>query len=52
MDVHQANETLGLWIAANGNQMAQIRALQNIIGQWTGKIRTKQLTKVEAWLSL
>jgi hypothetical protein len=52
MDVHQANETLGLWIAANGNQMAQIRAFRNIIGRWTGKIRTKQLTKVEAWLSL
>jgi hypothetical protein len=52
MDVHQANETLGLWIAANGNKRAQIQALRNSIVRWTGKISTKQLTKVEAWLSL
>jgi hypothetical protein len=52
MEVHQTNETLGLWIAANGNQIAQMQVLWLLIERWIDKICTKQLTKTEAWLSL
>jgi hypothetical protein len=52
MEVHQANETLGLWIAADGNQIAQMQVLWLLIERWIDKICTKQLTKTEAWLSL
>jgi hypothetical protein len=31
MEVHQANETLGLWIAADGNQIAQMQVLSLLI---------------------
>jgi hypothetical protein len=52
MEVTQANETLGLWIAANGNQITQMQVLLLLVERWIDKICTKQLTKTEAWLSL
>jgi hypothetical protein len=52
LGVHEARETLGLWIAMDGNQISQADVIQKKIDSWADKIRTKQLTKTEAWISL
>jgi hypothetical protein len=53
MEVTQAKGTLGLWIAADGNQITQMQVLLLLlVERWIDKICTKQLTKTEAWLSL
>jgi hypothetical protein len=52
MEVTQAKETLGLSIAANGNQITQMQVLLLLVERWIDKICTKQLIKTEAWLSL
>jgi hypothetical protein len=51
-EVSEARETLGCWIAMDGNQQAQQKALTKKVERWTAKIRTKQLNTHEAWLSL
>jgi hypothetical protein len=51
-DINHAEETLGLWIAPNANQTAQVLALQNKILKWSDKIRTRQLSSSLAWLFL
>jgi hypothetical protein len=52
MEATRANKTLGLWIAADGNQITQMQVLLGLVERWIDKICTKQLTKTEAWLSL
>ena len=52
LEVNQARETLGLWVAMNGDQTQQKQALKEKIEKWASKIKTKQLTTTEAWLSL
>jgi hypothetical protein len=52
LEAHKARETLGLWIAMDGNQTSQVPAIQKKIDNWADKIRTKQLTRTEAWISL
>jgi exonuclease III len=47
-----AEETLGLWIAPNANQQAQVRALQLKIMRWSDQIRTRQLSMTLSWLFL
>ncbi len=36
----KANETIGLWIAMDGNQIAQQNVLKAKVTEWTDKIRT------------
>jgi hypothetical protein len=36
----------------DGNQTSQVTAIQKRIDNWADKIKTKQLTKTEAWISL
>jgi hypothetical protein len=52
LEAHEARETLGLWIAMDGNQTSQVTAIQKKIDNWADKITTKQLTRTEAWISL
>jgi hypothetical protein len=52
LEVDEARETLGLWIAMDGNQVKQVLALLKEILAWADCVRTKQLTKTEVWLSL
>ena len=47
-----AEETLGLWIAPDSNQLAQTRALQAKLALWADRIRTRQLPPSLAWLSI
>ena len=51
-EVNTAKETLGLWIALDGNQDAQVVALKEKVTRWTAKITSRQLNSNEAWLSL
>lgn len=52
LELSQAEETLGIWIAPDGNQTAQIAAMTSKIDAWAAKIATRQLTRTESWLSL
>jgi hypothetical protein len=52
LEVDEARETLGLWIAMDGNQVKQVLALLKNKLAWADRVRAKQLTKTEAWLSL
>jgi len=47
-----AEETLGLWIAPDSNQSAQVLALQNKLAVWSDRIRTRQLPSSLAWLAV
>jgi hypothetical protein len=49
LDVHEAQETLGVFAAVDGNQRAQTTALLEKIDIWAEKIVTKQLTRTETW---
>jgi hypothetical protein len=48
----EAKESLGVWIAMDGNQERMIEALTAKIDKWAFKIAGRQLTKYEAWVSL
>jgi hypothetical protein len=52
LKVDEARQTLGLWITMNGNQNRQELELIATVLEWANKIRTKQLARTEAWLSL
>jgi exonuclease III len=52
LEASQAEETLGLWIAPDGNQERQILALTSKIKRWCDKVRCGQLPISLAWLSL
>ena len=52
LETHESRETLGLWNAPDGNQNLQIAALEEKIAKWTAKIKTRQLTSTESWISL
>ena len=52
LDVHEARETLGTWIAMDGTQDAQYEALENKILSWGNKIRGQALSRTESFLSL
>jgi hypothetical protein len=44
--------TLGTYIAMDGNQRLVVDSLTKKINEWADKIRTRQLTATEGWLSL
>jgi hypothetical protein len=52
LEVTEAKETLGLWIAADGNQTKQFEALLGKIKAWADRIRSGLLSVVETWYSL
>jgi hypothetical protein len=52
LDIHEAKETLGIWIAMDGNQHAQTQALIASAYLWADCVRTGKLSLVEAWYSL
>ena len=44
--------TLGTFIAMDGNQRLVFQSLKEKVDEWAEKIRTRQLTTMEGWLSL
>ena len=52
LEPSEARETLGLWIAPDGNQTAQFTALVDKATHWASKIRSGRLNFAECWISL
>jgi hypothetical protein len=52
LEVHEARETLGVFIAMDGNQKAETQKLLDIAMLWAEKVRSGRLTHAEAWFSL
>ena len=52
LEVQEAWETLGVFIAMNGNQIAQTKALWEKAVCWADKVRTSRFIQSEAWFSL
>jgi hypothetical protein len=52
LDIHEARETLGVFIAMDGNQQAQTHALLDSANLWADRVRTGKFSHAEAWYSL
>jgi hypothetical protein len=52
LDPHKANETLGIHIAMDGNQRAEVEGMRNKTAAFAEKIRTGFIQKDEAWHAL
>jgi hypothetical protein len=52
LDPHQANETLGIFLAMDGNHRDEIDKLRSKTEEFAGFIRTGFVTRDEAWYSL
>jgi hypothetical protein len=52
LDIHEARETLGVFIAMDGNQQAQTHSLLDQAHLWADKVRTGKFSHTEAWYSL
>jgi hypothetical protein len=49
---NQAEETLGVWIAPNGDTKVQVQKLLEKAHTWAEQMRTGVIRKTEAWLGL
>jgi hypothetical protein len=52
LEVQEARESLGVFIATNGNQNAQTRALQEKAVIWADRVCMGRFTHAKAWYSL
>ena len=52
LDVHNAKETLGVFIAMDGNQREQTKSLRSKANRWADKIRAGTYSEAETWYSL
>ncbi len=52
LEVHEARETLGVFIAMNGDQKAQAHALWEKANLWAERLRVGRFSQAEAWFSL
>ena len=52
LEVFEARETLGVYIAMDGDQATQMEALVAITQRWADLVRSGKLTQAEAWFSL
>jgi hypothetical protein len=52
LDVHEAQETLGVYIAMNGNQESQTQELWEKARAWAEKVRSGRFSPAKAWFSI
>ena len=52
LEVHDARETLGVFIAMNASQEIQTEEKLTITRRWADRVRSGRLTHTEAWFSL
>jgi hypothetical protein len=52
LEVDEARETLGVFIAMDGNQQAQTKELWRKANTWADQVRAGRFTHAEAWFSL
>jgi len=49
---HEAYETLGVFLAPNGNSQAQFEKMRKAVASWVDGLRTGIISKDEVWLAL
>jgi len=52
LEPHQAYETLGVYLAPDGNSMQQVAKLPLAVKTWVDNLRTGVLTRSDVWLAL
>jgi hypothetical protein len=52
LDIHEARETLGVFIAMDANQKSEALKLWELAILWAEKVRSGRLSHAEAWFSL
>ena len=52
LDVTEAKEMLGVFLAADGNNDVQVDKLREVAEEWNGKIYSRFLEKQDAWIAL
>jgi hypothetical protein len=52
LDVHEARETLGVFIAMNGNQELETQELWEKAMAWAEKVRSGRFSPAKAWFSI
>jgi hypothetical protein len=52
LEPNQANETLGIYLAMDGNHQEEINKLRSKAEEFAGHVRTSMVTREEAWYSL
>jgi len=52
LEPHQAYETLGVYLAPDGNSMQQVAKLTLAVKTWMDNLRTGVLTRSDVWLAL
>lgn len=51
-EVNQAQETLDIFLAPNGNTVRQEQKMRNIAIKWADDMRTRKISKDKAWLAI
>jgi hypothetical protein len=51
IEVTQAEETLGIFMAPNGTSSGQLAKLEKLVAQWVISMKTGHLTKQEMWVA-
>ena len=52
LEAHKARETLGVFIAMNGNHDTQTAELLKSAHRWASRVRSSRFSHTEAWFSL
>ena len=52
LEVGDARETLGVFLALDGNQQAEFLKLRGIANRWCDQVRSSRLSSAEAWFAL
>ncbi len=52
LEAHEAYETLGVFLAPNGNSQAQFEKMRKAVASWVDGLRTGIISKDEVWLAL
>jgi hypothetical protein len=52
LEYHQAYETLGVYLAPDGNSDAQVEKLKKLAIQWSDAMRSGRITRDKVWLAI
>jgi hypothetical protein len=52
LEPYQAYETLGIFLALDGNLEAQLQKMKNVAIKWTDNLRTGSLGRSDVWIAL
>lgn len=52
LEAHEAYETLGVFLAPDGNSQAQFEKMRKAVASWVDGLRTGIISKDEVWLAL